>query len=207
MYNLFYCFLTDWLDCCLVPPPISHLSNLSAFWLGLLQVLQSTDIDGCTVHIPCTQAENSTWHFPGAGLEAEETEHFCTDRQVQSFAHDMTKSRKPVAIKLLQNQGYPETIRAKRTDYSLKCSLSINYQALQNRLTYFIHSIQNSFPLPEGLQIDLVCIAACGPCDDIGLDTSNRRSFLSWKFDFQLLNNIKRNRENNEEAVGKSNCF
>lgn len=130
-----YRLLTDWLDRYLIPPLISHLSDLSAFGPGLLQVLYSADIDGCTVHIPCTQAENSTWHFPGARSEAAaEMEHFCADRQVRSLAHDVTKSGKPVAIKIPQNQTLPRN-KAKLTQYSLKPSLPIKYQAPQNRLT------------------------------------------------------------------------
>lgn len=146
-----YCSLTDWLDCWLIPPPVSHLSSLSAFWLGLLQVLYSADIDGCTVHIPCTQAENSTWHFPGAGLEAGETEHSRTDRQVQSLTYDTATSRKPVAVKILRIQCCLETITAKPI-LNLLLKPSINPLVSEN-MQIFIHMKQNAFFfLAEGVK-------------------------------------------------------
>lgn len=103
----------DWLD----RPWFDSTSPLPSLWPvsvlltgRMLQVLCSTDSDGCTVHIPCTQAENSTWHFLGAGSEvAAEMEHFRTDKQVWCFAHDVTKSRKPVGIKIPQNQTLPRS--------------------------------------------------------------------------------------------------
>lgn len=89
------CLWVDWLD-----DSFSHLSSLSALWLGLLQVLYSADTDGFTVHIPCTQAENSTWHFPGAGLQTGETEHSHTDRHVQNLTSDTLLPSKLLAVKL-----------------------------------------------------------------------------------------------------------
>lgn len=81
-------------------PSLQPVSVLTGAASGSL--LYSADTDGCTVHIPCTQAENSTWHFPGADWETGETEHSHTDRQVQSLTYDTVISRKLVAIKIVR---------------------------------------------------------------------------------------------------------
>lgn len=78
----------------------SHRSIPSAFRPRLLQLLHSADTDGFTVYIQPTQAENSTWHSPGAGLETGEMEHSGSDRQLHNLIHDTVESRKAVAEKL-----------------------------------------------------------------------------------------------------------
>ncbi|TNN52669.1 hypothetical protein EYF80_037120 [Liparis tanakae] len=70
-------------------------------------VLYSADTDGRTVHIPGTQAENSTWHFPGAGLETGEMEHSRTDRQPRSL-HSLSAAPAGRELSLTHIIGYTE---------------------------------------------------------------------------------------------------
>lgn len=101
---------------------------------------------------PCTFHSLKLKTQPGIFLELDwkqwgEIEHSRTDRQVQSFAYDTTKSRKPVAIKILRIWCCSARTSAKLTPYCLKTICAHIFSRV------FIHTVQNSSLLAEGVWI------------------------------------------------------